>query len=87
MVLLILTVAGMADALEGALVAKAPVWLNADLLGSVEVAQLCARGLDLTTMAFRIDPLDHEEVEDAVNTVREHHPRQMILVEWPDPAR
>jgi hypothetical protein len=86
MVLLILTGSGMDDALEAALVAKAPVWLNAGLLGSAEVTQLRARGLDLTTMAFRTDPLDREEVEDVVNTVREHHPGQMLFVEWPDPA-
>jgi hypothetical protein len=86
MVFLILTKDGIDDAMEAAQVAKASVWVNADLIEPPEVSRLCAGGLALTTMTYPIDPLDCEEVEETVNTIREHHPGEVLLVEWPNQA-
>lgn len=84
MVFLILTKVGMARALEAAQATNVSVWMNADLLGQEEAVRLRASGLDLATFTRRIDPFDREDVEGAVVTIREHHPEQMLFVEWPD---
>lgn len=86
MVLLILTNDGITETIDAAHVGKTPVWVNAGLIGPAEVAQRRADGLNLTVMAHWIDPYDREEVEDTVSTIREHHPHQMICVEWPSPV-
>jgi hypothetical protein len=85
-VLLILAGFNLADVLETARGSNTPVWINAGLIGSDEVAGLRAAGLDLTTILHWIDPFDRADIDDMVSTMRQHHPRRMIVVEWPDPA-
>ena len=86
-VLLILTPVGLREAIEAARTANASVWLNAGLLETIKVAELRAAGLDLTVFTRWVDPKDSVEVDDAVSTMREHHPGRMLLVESPDPTR
>jgi len=83
MVFLILTGLNLADAIATARRSGSPVWINADVMGAGEVAQLRADGLDLTTISQWIDPLDRDDVEDMLATMREHHPGHMLAVEWP----
>jgi hypothetical protein len=87
MVLLILTQFGLPETIEAARTANASVWLNAGLLETTKVAELRAAGLDLTVFARWVDPQDSAEVDDAVSTMREHHPGRMLFVECPDPAQ
>jgi len=82
-VFLILTGLNLADAIATARRSESPVWVNADLVGPEEAAQLRADGLDLTTILHRVDPLDRDDVEDMLATMREHHPGHMLAVEWP----
>lgn len=82
MVFLILTGLNLADAIATARRSESPVWVNADLVGPEEAAQLRADGLDLTTILHRVDPLDRDDVEDMLATMREHHPGHMLAVEW-----
>jgi hypothetical protein len=86
MVFLNLTGDNLAGAIETAHGSNASVWINAGLIGSAEVAGLRAAGLDLTAVSYWIEPLDRVDIEDMVGTIRQHHPRPMILVEWPDPT-
>ena len=86
MVLLILVGVNLADVLETARGSNTPVWVNAGLIGSDEVAVLRGAGLALTTISHWIDPFDRADIDDMVTTMREHHPREMIVVEWPEPA-
>jgi hypothetical protein len=87
MVLLILTPFGLPEAIEAAKTANASVWLNAGLLETIKVAELRAAGLDLTVFTRWVDPQDSAEVDDAVSTMREHHPGRMLFVECPDSAQ
>jgi hypothetical protein len=87
MVLLILTPFGLPEVTEAAKIANASVWLNAGLLETTKVAELRAEGLDLTVFTRWVDPEDIAEVDDALSTMREHHPGVMLFVECPDPVR
>jgi hypothetical protein len=87
MVLLILTPFGLPEVIEAAKIANASVWLNAGLLETAKVAEVRADGLDLTVFTRWVDPEDIAEVDDALSTIREHHPARMLFVECPGPAR
>jgi len=82
-VFLILTGLNLADAIATARRSESPVWVNADLVGPAEAAQLRADGLNLTTISHWIDPMDRADVDDMLATMREHHPGHMLAVEWP----
>jgi len=85
-VFLILTGLNLAEAIEVARHSNAAVWTNAGVLGPDEVVRLRAAGLDLTIISRWIDPFDRSAVDSITSTIREHHPGQMLAVEWPAPA-
>jgi len=83
MVLLVLTRGGYEDVRHLVETKAGPVWLNADVLAAPEVAALRGSGVDVSCFTERIDPTSRVQLEGAVATIQEHHPRQTLWVETP----
>ena len=58
-----------------------PLWLNQGLLSEEELADLRAKGADITTFSQRIAPGDAAGIEHALAVIAEHHVGQRIWVE------
>lgn len=78
MIFLILTRSGFDGIRLRIEVSGDAVWLNAGVLGEAEVATLRSGGWNVTT--FR-DPLSPHDLDSDIETVRQHHPGQIIWVE------
>jgi hypothetical protein len=78
MVFLILTRPGFDDVRSQIDATRDAVWVNADVLSPVEVADLRAAGLDLTTFS---NPLDLADLASDIGTIREHQPGRVVWVE------
>jgi hypothetical protein len=57
-----------------------PLWINASILSSSELAMLRAQGLDVTEFTRPV-PLHGQGLADAIGTIEEHHPALSIWVE------
>jgi hypothetical protein len=82
LVLFALTKHGLVEMFDLARDGKQPIWLNHGLLDVANLEQLRAEGFDLTNFVHWIDPADESAVQDAVETIREHHPDQVLYIEW-----
>jgi len=60
-----------------------PLWVSGGVLSETELSDLRDSGLDVTDFHGRIDPADLEEVAEAVDTIRLHHPDRAVWVESP----
>ena len=78
MVILILTRSGFDDIRPRIDVGGDAVWVNAGVLSQSEVAALRASGLSLTVFSR---PLDATDLGSNIDTIREHHPKQIVWVE------
>jgi hypothetical protein len=54
-------------------------WVGGSVLNEAEVADLRARGYSVTVFAHRLTTVD--DIEDAVATMEEHHPRDRVFVD------
>lgn len=81
MVLFALTKHGLTEMLDLARGGRSAIWVNDGLLDAMKIGQLRADGLDLTNFVNWIDPANEEAVQDAVKTIREHHPNQVLYIE------
>lgn len=59
-----------------------PLWVNADVLAPAELAQLRQEGHEITNFTHTVDIHIRAAVEEAINTVKEHHAGQHIWVEY-----
>jgi hypothetical protein len=57
-----------------------PLWLNAGILSSHELAALRTQGLDVSSFSRPV-PLQGQGLDDAIGTIEEHHPDSSIWVE------
>ena len=57
------------------------IWLNSDLLSKSELVDLRKNGQLLTEFVNRIDPNDQIAVSTAIESIREHHPGEVVWVE------
>ena len=57
-----------------------PLWVNAGVLSSSELAELRTHGLDVTQFT-RLVPLEGQGLDDAIGTIKEHHPSSSVWVE------
>ena len=57
------------------------LWINGGILSASELSDLRARSLNVTDFAGQIDPADPAEVGAAMDTIRLHHPGQVVWVE------
>ena len=81
MVLFALTKHGLAELFDLAKGINAPIWVNQGLLDGAGLDRLRSEGFDLTDFAYWIDPADESCVNEAVGTIREHHPNQVLYIE------
>ena len=58
-----------------------PLWVNDGLLSKTELAELRAKGADVTNFSYRIQPGDTAAIEAALAVISEHHAGQRIWVE------
>ena len=63
-----------------------PLWVSGGVLSVDELSDLRSRGFDITDFHGQIDPTDPDEVDEAVDTIRLHHPSQVVWVEYPHAA-
>jgi hypothetical protein len=57
-----------------------PIWVNFGVLSRAELSDLRNRGLDVTDFVVRIDPLNRQQLAEAIYTVRQHHRGRVIVV-------
>lgn len=81
MVLFALTKKGLAELLDVARDGRFALWVNQGLLDDSELAALRSDGFKLTNFTYWHDPADESEIQDAVETIREHHPGEALYVE------
>lgn len=81
MVFLVLSRQGYDDLIRQLSHAPSPIWVNTDILSDAEMVSIRDTGVNLTNFLFRIDPSSLDEIADAVDTVRQHHPDDTIWVE------
>ena len=75
---LALTRTGVASVIQSGGTAS-PLWIGSDVLSEPEIAYLRGTGVDLSVFIHPVRT--SAEIEDAVPTLREHHPDQAVWVE------
>ena len=78
MPLLALTRAGVASFVHG-IPQSACLWIGSDVLSEVEIQKL--RTMELEVSVFMHPVRTREEIEDAIPTLREHHPNEPVWIE------
>ena len=58
-----------------------PLWVNSGVLSDEELGRLRAAGFAVTNFTRVIDPADDSAVNEALATIKEHHPSECIRVE------
>lgn len=82
MVHLALTRAGFDDLVSSLGRVPSPLWVNSGVLSEAEVVEFRASGVDLSTFTSDIAHGEPSEFEDALDTIREHHPTHSIWYEY-----
>jgi hypothetical protein len=57
-----------------------PLWVNAGVLSSSELTVLRTQGHEVTEFA-RLVPSEGQGLDDAIGTIKEHHPGSFVWVE------
>lgn len=60
--------------------ANAALWVGAGVLSAQELASLRGQGMTITDFDHAIAPDDPAAVQDALDTIQEHHPGQVVWV-------
>lgn len=81
MVFLALTRTGLDELSERLGYPPSPLWVNNDVFSKEELADLRAKGVDVTNFSHRIRPDDTAAIEAALVTIAEHHVGEAIWVE------
>lgn len=55
--------------------------ISAGILTSEELSELHGRGFDVSDFDYEIHPGDLDVVADAISTIKEHHPDELLWVE------
>ena len=58
-----------------------PLWVSAEVLSEGELAALRKSGVEVSDFNYKIEPHEKEVVAGAVETIKEHHPGQVVWVE------
>ena len=59
-----------------------PLWVNIGVLSEAEVVEFRASGIELTTFTSDLGRAELSEFEDALDTIRQHHPGHSIWHEY-----
>jgi len=58
------------------------VWLGSDAITQEEHYRLCNTGLSITRFAYPLAQATPEVVDDALGEIEEHHPNEIIWVQY-----
>lgn len=81
MVFLALTHKGFEEAKIMSMSKKAPNWIGADILSPSECETFRRNGMNLTVFSQPQPLKDLPAIQDALNTIAEHHPDETVWVE------
>lgn len=56
-----------------------PVWIGGDVLSASDLDDYRKMDLDITNFSFAIDPADEGELDNALETIAEHHPGERVF--------
>jgi hypothetical protein len=57
------------------------LWVAAEVLSDNELAELREAGVDVSDFDYTICPEENEVIAGAVETIKEHHPGEVLWVE------
>ena len=60
---------------------QSPMWLNSEVLSNSEIEGLRKDGYLLTNFKNWIDPNDQNAISTAIDTIKQHHPSEVVWVE------
>jgi hypothetical protein len=84
MAFLILTRAGFDSLVAG--IGRVPdnVWITQDILSKEELDSYRAAGANITNFTYPVPLDDRAAINDALDTIAEHHPNEPVYAEWTD---
>ncbi len=82
MVYLVIDPRSAHEAVELARQTGCAVWVGSDAMSEQEHLTYARAGMKLTRFAFPLAGATSEEIEDALSTVREHHPNEIVWVQY-----
>lgn len=59
----------------------APLWISAGVISQSELESLRYSGADVTDFNYAIGLNENEIIDDAIETIKEHHPDEVIWVQ------
>jgi len=81
LVFLIFTRPGYDELVSSMKAPPAHVWVNPDVFSQDELERLRQAGVDISSFTRPVDRNDPEAISGAVDTIRLHHPGEIIWVE------
>jgi hypothetical protein len=82
MVIFILTKDGFNNAGRFVEENEHPIWVSHGVLSQAEIDDLRTSEVNLTEFTYRISLNDQKAINEAINTISEHHPGECIWVEY-----
>jgi hypothetical protein len=61
--------------------ASVTLWVNKDVLSDIELKEVRTAGLPVTDFTRMIDILDGIALDEAVDTIKQHHPNECVWLE------
>ncbi len=81
MVLVALEPLAAAEAIRIAKQGGCSVWVGSDAISEDEHKRLTNAGTDVTRFAYPLAHASHDAIQDALATVEEHHPSEVIWLQ------
>ena len=81
MVFLLIAPSALQETLEMAKRLGGEVWLGADALTEQHYQELLSNGYKLTRFVYALSAASPEVIEEALLTIQEHHPGEVIWVQ------
>jgi hypothetical protein len=66
------------ESYSGLDVGGTPLWVCAGVLSDLELANLRSERVDVSAFNYALEPSDWAGIDDALQTIREHHPGQTV---------
>lgn len=81
MIFFVISRKGFESYLSVATNVSAPLWVSAGVLSQSELDELRSREVNITNFNYEIGLNETEVIEDAIETIREHHPDEVIWIQ------
>jgi hypothetical protein len=82
MVFLAFTRQGYEELISQLKQSPSPLWVNDGILSITELERLRKKGMEVSNFSIVIDINDRQAIENAINTVKEHHAGHRVWVEY-----